>query len=145
MSPPVRTELRVGLDIVAIDEVADSVECFGDRYLLRIFTSHELSCCRRNAGPGGADTWSSESLAGRFAAKEAVMKVLRPVEMQLDWRSIEVHRMTGGWCQIRLSGKAEELAVDAGIDELSVSMSHEATVAAAVVVGWSSHRDRGVA
>jgi holo-[acyl-carrier protein] synthase len=64
--------------------------------------------------------------------------------MQPDWRSIEIHRMTGGWCEIRLSGQAAELAAEAGIGELAVSLSHESTVAGAVVVGRCTPRERGV-
>jgi holo-[acyl-carrier protein] synthase len=74
-----------------------------------------------------------------------VVKVLRPVELQPDWRSIEIHRMTGGWCEIRLSGHAAELAVDAGIDELSVSLTHEASMAGAFVVGRCTAREQGEA
>jgi holo-[acyl-carrier protein] synthase len=143
MTAAAPADLRVGLDVVVVEDVARTVERFGDRYLERIFTAHELGCCRREGSPGDDGTWSAESLAARFAAKEAVLKVLRPADVQPEWRSIELHRMTGGWCEIRLSGSAEELAVASGIDGLSVSVSHEATVAAAVVVGWCSQRDRG--
>ena len=52
--------------------------------------------------------------------------------------------MTGGWCEIRLSGQAAELAAEAGIDELTVSLSHETSVAGAVVVGRCLERERGV-
>lgn len=145
MTIPVPDGLRIGVDLVAVDEVAASVERFGDRYVKRIFTPHEIACCRRPpARDGTATRYATESLAARFAAKEAVLKVLRPVDVQPDWRSIELHRMTGGWCEIRLSGAAEELATAAGIGALSVSLSHETTMAAAVVVGWSTSRDGGV-
>jgi holo-[acyl-carrier protein] synthase len=132
--------LRVGMDLVMVDEVAESVQRFGDRYVRRIFTEHEIACCRSNDRAGGAE-YAIESLAARFAAKEAVLKVLRPVDLQPDWRSIEVHRMAGGWCEIQLSGSAEELAAASAIGGFSVSMSHEATVAAAVVIGWSTRGD----
>jgi len=134
--------LRVGLDLVEIAEVADSVAHFGDRYVRRIYTDHEIDCCRRDGREGSGATYAMESLAARFAAKEAVLKVLRPVEWQPAWRNIELHRMTGGWCEIRLSGRAEELAAEEGLGGLSVSLSHEATLAAAVVVGWCSPRTR---
>ena len=136
--------VRVGMDLVSVDDVAASVAHFGDRYVTRIYTSHEIATCReRGAGRAGGDALAVESLAARFAAKEAVMKVLRPADVQVDWRSIEVHRMTGGWCEIRLSGRAAELAADAGIAELTVSLSHESAVAGAVVVGRCTPRERG--
>ena len=93
------------------------------------------------AATGGSGALAAESLAARFAAKEAVMKVLRPVGVQLDWRSIELHQMTGGWCEIRLSGAAAAMAAEAGIEELAVSLTHEATVAGAVVVGRCTSRE----
>jgi holo-[acyl-carrier protein] synthase len=132
--------VRVGLDLVEVADVADSVMRFGDRYVRRIYTEHEIGCCRRDGRDGPGTTYAMESLAARFAAKEAVLKVLRPVEVQPAWRTIELHRMTGGWCEIRLSGQAAELAAEAGLGELSVSLSHEATLAAAVVVGWCTPR-----
>jgi holo-[acyl-carrier protein] synthase len=134
--------VRVGLDLVEVAVVADSVERFGDRYVSRIYTDHEIACCRRDGRDGPGTTYAMESLAARFAAKEAVLKVLRPVELQPAWRNIELHRMTGGWCEIRLSGRAAKLAAEAGLGEFSVSLSHESTLAAAVVVGWCTPRTR---
>jgi len=136
-------DVRVGLDLVDASEVAASIERFGDRYTSRIFTEHELACCRRPDRDGHGAGWAVESLAARFAAKEAVLKLLRPTGSQPAWRSIELHRMTGGWCEIRLSGAAGALAAEAGIDRLSVSVSHESHLAAAVVVGWTAPRDEG--
>ena len=86
--------------------------------------------------------YSYESLAARFAAKEATVKVLRPVGARPDWRDIEVHRSSDGWTEIRLFGKAAVLAAEAGIDELAVSLTHEGSTAAAVVVGVCRPGDR---
>ena len=136
--------LRVGVDLVDVEEVARSVERFGDRYVGRIFTAHEISCCRADGRPGPAGLrdagidYSYESLAARFAAKEATIKVLRPEGPRPEWRSIEVHRAASGWCELRLSGLAAALADRAGIDQLAVSMTHEASMAAAVVVATGS-------
>ena len=145
MSTASPESLRVGMDLVSVEEVAASVDHFGDRYVMRLFTPHEIETCRTDDPAAcGRDAYAVDSLAARFAAKEAVVKVLRPVEMQPDWRSIEIHRMTGGWCEIRLSGQAAELAAEAGIGELTVSLSHESSVAGAVVVGRCTQRERGV-
>lgn len=124
--------VRVGVDLVVVAEVAEAVEHFGDRYLHRLFTPHELSCCR------AADGYSAESLAARFAAKEATVKVLRPVGPRPEWRSIEVHRSEGGWCDLRLTGRAAALARAGCIDGWAVSLTHESMMAAAVVVGTVS-------
>ena len=145
MSAAAPETLRVGMDLVSVEEVAESLDRFGDRYVTRLFTPHEIETCRTaDAVACGRGAYAVDSLAARFAAKEAVVKVLRPVEVQPDWRSIEIHRMTGGWCEIRLSGQAAELAAEAGIGELTVSLSHEASVAGAVVIGRCLQRERGV-
>jgi holo-[acyl-carrier protein] synthase len=77
---------------------------------------------------------ASAGLAARFAAKEAALKVLRPTGHRPQWRSIEVRRHDGGWCTMSLSGYAAELATQAGLGELAVSLTHEEGIAAAVVV-----------
>jgi holo-[acyl-carrier protein] synthase len=134
--------VRVGVDLVVVAEVAEAVEHFGDRYLHRLFTRHELVCCRTGSG------YSAQSLAARFAAKEATVKVLRPVGPRPEWRSIEVHRSEGGWCELRLTGRAAALAAAGSIDGWAVSLTHESMMAAAVVVGTVSgggpDRDRAI-
>ncbi len=122
------TAIRVGADVVSVHQVAESVESFGPRYLDRVYTEHELGSCR------GAPAARAASLAARFAAKEATIKVLRPRGHQPDWRSVEVRRHSGGWCTLTLSGHAAVLAEQAGIADLSVSLTHEGDIAAAVVV-----------
>jgi holo-[acyl-carrier protein] synthase len=126
--PPGRARIRVGTDLCSVDEVAESVATFGDRYLRRVYTEHELEYC------GTDPARSAERLAARFAAKEAVVKVLRPVDARPDWRAIEVRRDPGGWCEISLTAGAATMAREAEIDSLSVSMSHEGGIANAVVV-----------
>ena len=101
---------------------------FGNRYLDRVFTPHELDCCR------GVRPVMAAGLAGRFAAKEATMKVLRSPDTGLDWRAIEVRKHAGGWCDIHLTGQARQVADEVGITKMALSFSHEAGMAGAVVV-----------
>jgi holo-[acyl-carrier protein] synthase len=126
--------MRVGIDMVLVADVADSVERLGHRYLHRVFTPHERACCRMGRSVRSS-TYSMESLAARFAAKEATVKVLRPSGIRPEWRSIEIHRVEGGWCDLRLSGLAAALADEAGIRQFAVSLTHESMMAAACVVG----------
>jgi holo-[acyl-carrier protein] synthase len=120
--------LRVGTDLVPVEHVADSVARFGDRYVGRVYTAHEVSCCQ------GTPSVVAAGLAARFAAKEATIKVLRPVGNQPDWRSIEIRRDPGGWCDVHLTDEAARMAREQGISNLAVSLTHEAGMAAAVVV-----------
>ena len=122
------TALRVGADVVSVHQVEESVARFGPRYLERVYTQHELE------SSVGRPPVRAASLAARFAAKEATIKVLRPTGHQPDWRSVEVRRHADGWCTMALSGHAATLADQAGIAELAVSLTHEGDVAAAVVV-----------
>lgn len=119
-------EPRVGVDVASIAEVGRSIERFGSRYLDEVFTPREVESC---GGPRAV-----ASLAARFAAKEATIKVLRPGGEQLPWRSIEIRRHPDGWCEIELSGRAAELAASAAISHFAVSLTHEGTVAVAVVI-----------
>jgi holo-[acyl-carrier protein] synthase len=122
------TSIRVGADVVKVVHVSDSIARFGERYLRRIYTEHEIASC------AGSPSFTSAGLAARFAAKEAALKVLRPTGHRPDWRSIEVLRHPEGWCSMSLSGHAAELAAQAEISELAVSLTHEEDIAAAVVV-----------
>jgi holo-[acyl-carrier protein] synthase len=119
--------VAVGIDLVAVDEVQEAVACFGDRYLRRVFTEHELAC---STGDGVV---RARHLAARYAAKEATMKALGPTDYLPAWRSIEVRQDASGRCKLRLSGHAAELARRACLDDFAVSLSHEKNLAAAVV------------
>jgi holo-[acyl-carrier protein] synthase len=121
--------LVTGLDLVDAREVRTSVEHFGERYLRRIYTEQEVASCGR-----GAPSFATR-LAARFAAKEAVLKVLRAAEQGIDWRSIEVVRCDDGAPMLRLQGRAAEVAAQQGFFAFSVSLTHETDYAGAVVIG----------
>jgi holo-[acyl-carrier protein] synthase len=141
-APGPRGSVRVGIDVVMTADVDDSVRRLGDRYLHRIYTAHERHCCRVGYRASGAPHgYSIEGLAARFAAKEATLKVLRPVGVRPEWRSIEVYRTKEGGCELRLTGRAAAMAREAGIGQLVVSLTHEPTVGAAVVVGMCGPGD----
>ena len=123
------SSLRVGVDLVRIADVAASLARFGDRYAERIFTVDERAYC------DAAGARSAERFAARFAAKEAVIKILRVAPNEgLDPRSIEVRRRPEGACEIALHDGALALAERAHITDLSLSMSHEHDYATATVV-----------
>jgi holo-[acyl-carrier protein] synthase len=121
---------RVGIDIVDVSHIRDSIQRFGDRFLKRLFTKEEQAYCKILAN----NEVTSQRFAARFAAKEATIKVLRPETVMLDWRTIEIRRHREGYCDIVLYEDAADLAQQRGIITLSVSMSHEAGYATAVVI-----------
>jgi holo-[acyl-carrier protein] synthase len=124
--------LRVGTDLVSIDMVRGSLRDHAEHYLERVYTEREVEDCRT------ANGIDPERLAARFAAKEATLKVLRPREQGIPWNSIEVRRDPSGWVELALSGPASELASEAGVTELSLSIAHEGAFASAVVVASCS-------
>lgn len=120
--------MRVGTDLVSVDGVRESVRLHGSRYLKRIYTEREIDDCTTEQGP------VPERLAARFAAKEAVLKLLRPHDEAIPWREIGVLRHGPGWVSVELSGRAAELAAEAGLSEIELSICHESDYASAVAI-----------
>jgi holo-[acyl-carrier protein] synthase len=120
--------MRAGVDLVSVAVVRDSVEEHGEHYLRRVYTERERREC---STPAGVDP---ERLAGRFAAKEATLKVLRPGSVGVPLSAIEVQRQPGGWVELALSGPAATLAAEIDISELALSITHEGEYASAFVV-----------
>lgn len=120
--------LRVGIDLVSVESVAESVRTHGERYLQRVYTERELADCATSAGV------DPERLAARFAAKEAALKVLRPTDEGISWQAIDVRRDPGGWVDLELTGQAAILAAENGLTGFAVSLTHEEGFASAVVV-----------
>ena len=121
--------LRVGIDLVSVDAVEESIRIHSGRYLGRVYTSREVRDCR---APDGAP--DPRKLAGRFAAKEAALKVLGVDDEAVPWQSIEVHNDRFGSPSIELTGAAERLARRRGVMELELSITYEGPLAAAIVV-----------
>jgi holo-[acyl-carrier protein] synthase len=120
----------VGIDMVMVSRVKDSLARFGDRFLRRVFTPGEIAYA--TSSPDSA----AERLAARFAAKEAALKALDLADhpVGIGWRQIEVHREQSGKCRLILHGAARAAADAAGVAELSVSLTHEGDYSAAVVL-----------
>jgi len=121
--------LRIGIDLVAVEDVREALRAHGEHYLRRVYTPQEVRDCtvRGDVEP--------ERLAGRFAAKEAALKVLRPAgSAACPLTAIEVVRDPEGWVSVRLTGAAAELASRAGLADLALSVSHEAGFATAIVI-----------
>ncbi|HXX37166.1 MAG TPA: holo-ACP synthase [bacterium] len=117
----------VGVDIVEIPRVERVIGRWGEVFLRRVFTDAE----RRHAGaPPGA----TQHLAGRFAAKEAVMKALGTGWRGMAWREVEIASDPSGNPVVRLTGRAAEVASARRIGSLAVSISHTHALATALAV-----------
>lgn len=119
--------LRVGIDIVQISAIADSLARFGKRFEQRIFTADEVAYA--NAAPD----LKTERLAARFAAKEAGFKAFGLSETGIGWRDIEVRKRADGSCTLALHGRAAEVAQRSGCTEIALCLSHDGDYATAMV------------
>jgi holo-[acyl-carrier protein] synthase len=123
--------LRVGLDLVAVSTVVESLRgAHRERYLERVYTAREVEDC---GGPSDA-TLAPQRLAARFAAKEAAIKALPGAGEGVAPTQIEVVRDDDGSVSLHLTGRAAELFAASGAAEIAVSLTHEGDFAAATVV-----------
>src|SRR6202051_1337450 len=117
-----------GIDLVEIGRIQQSVERFGQRFLDRIYTAAEKAYCLRKRN-------SAESLAARFAAKEAGAKALGTgISHGVNWLEVEVVREPGGRPTIAFHGRAREMAERVGAKSAALSLTHTGTLAMASVV-----------
>jgi holo-[acyl-carrier protein] synthase len=117
----------LGIDLVDTARFARALAAHGERFERRVFTERELRDCRDRRD-------RTLALAARFAAKEACFKALGTGwSAGLGFHDVEVVRGGLGMPEIRLGGEAEARARRAGITAIHVSLTHETTMAAAVV------------
>ncbi len=121
--PSGTTEL--GIDIIKVDRIRATLERFGPRFSNRVLTPAEQRYVRGRP----------ETMAGRWAAKEAVSKVLGLGVRGIGWRDIEVERLPTGQPAIRLHGRAAARAEQLGMGRIAVSISHESDYAVAIAFG----------
>ncbi len=120
-----------GVDMVACSRLKEAIDRHGERFLQRVFTPAELEyCCGKKR--------EIEHLAGRFAAKEAVLKVLGTGWRDgINWTDIEVRNLPSGQPQAFLSNRTRELAEAMGLTKILISISHIKTHAIASAIGAS--------
>jgi holo-[acyl-carrier protein] synthase len=122
--------MRLGIDLLRIDEL-DRLSA-RPWFLHYVFSDHELAYARSLALGR-----MREFLAGRFAAKEAVLKVLGAGLFQgVPPRDIHLGRTPDGEPAVALGGAATVAAHTRRIAEITVSITHKRELVAAVAVGW---------
>ena len=118
----------IGSDLIDIRRVEKVIERHGERFIERIFTPVEIRKSERRK-------LKAASYAKRFAAKEACFKALGTGWTRgVSFLQVEVRGLEGGQPELQLSGAAAERAQALGVRRIHVSLTHEADVAAAVVV-----------
>ncbi|HUW17840.1 MAG TPA: holo-ACP synthase [Sedimentisphaerales bacterium] len=117
-----------GIDLVDRPRIEEMVERHGERFLNRVFTAKEQAYAEANKD-------KMEKLAGRFAAKEAILKLMGTGwRGKIAWTDIEVVNNPTGQPEVTLSGEVEKLAQKLGIKHISVSITHTANFAIASAV-----------
>ena len=119
----------LGVDLVDISRMEKIIARWGDKFLKKIFTQRECTYCDKNSR-------SARHYAARFAAKEALLKMLGTgLRAGINWTEMEVIRDDLGKPRVMLQGRAGEIARARGINNIHISLSHEQQYAVAQVIG----------
>ena len=120
--------LGTGIDIVECLRIAQMIERHGELFITRVFTDHEIEYC-------SARKAATQHYAGRWAAKEAVLKALGTGWRRgISWRDIEIRNDKSGAPTVKLRGGARDVMQAAQIARLHVTISHCRSFAVAYVV-----------
>ncbi|WP_417731088.1 holo-ACP synthase [Rosistilla oblonga] len=110
--------LGIGTDIVECERIEKMIQKHGELFLNRVYTSGEIQYCSERKA-------ATEHYAGRWAAKEAVLKALGTGWSRgIRWTDIEVLNEPGGKPRIALAGEARKLCEELRLNEVQISISH---------------------
>jgi holo-[acyl-carrier protein] synthase len=110
--------LGLGTDIVECLRIAQMIERHGELFISRVYTEHEIEYC-------AARKAATQHYAGRWAAKEAVLKALGTGwQRNISWRDIEIRNDRHGAPSVVLRAGAREVAEQSGIVRMHVTISH---------------------
>ena len=124
----VAPQTRIGIDLVQVAAIEQSVASFGTRFTHRLFAAREL---RESTVDGRL---CARALALRFAAKEATIKAFDLSDAGVGWAQIEVVGIDDTSARVRLHGRAAESAARGGAYEIAASLSRDGDLACAIVV-----------
>lgn len=125
-----------GIDLVDCPRIEQMVQRHGERFLKRVFTDAERAYAKANRN-------EVEKLAGRFAAKEAILKLMGTGwRGKIAWTDIEVINNPVGQPEVTLGGEVKTIADGLGIKHISISITHTANFAIASAVALAqTHED----
>jgi holo-[acyl-carrier protein] synthase len=110
--------LGTGTDIVEVLRIAQMIERHGELFISRVYTDLEIEYC-------SARKAATQHYAGRWAAKEAVLKAIGTGWVRgIGWRDIEIRNLPGGAPTVALRAGAREVIERRGIQRLHVTISH---------------------
>ena len=125
--------IGIGIDIIEIDRVRESVDKYGDHFLQKIYTEKELKYCLNKSD-------KYQHLAARFAAKEAVYKALSSGwDKNIGWKNIEITNLPNGMPVVTLNGEVRKFLSDQ--KNLKISISHSRDYVASVAIIYKETND----
>lgn len=124
--------LGIGTDIIECVRIGKMIEQHGELFLRRVYTEREIRYCQ-------ARKHAIEHFAGRWAAKEAILKAIGTGWSRgICWTDLEVRNEPGGQPKVMVRGGAKDVAIDRGIGDILVSISHCRTYATAYALALAS-------
>lgn len=118
----------IGIDLVENDRIEKIVQKWGDKFLSRVFSKHEIAYCSRHVQ-------AAIHYGARFAVKESFLKAIGTgMGKGVHLVDIEVINEASGKPVIRLSGQAQEYIMKAGIEKIHLSITHTKNYASAMVL-----------
>ena len=128
--------LGLGTDIIEIVRIGQMIERHGELFLNRVYTEEEITYCQRRKE-------SYQHFAGRWAAKEAIMKALGTGFIRgIRWQEVTVQSQKSGKPIVKLLGGAGEYAKKLGIEEILLTISHCRSYATATAIAVGSSIDK---
>jgi holo-[acyl-carrier protein] synthase len=117
--------LGIGTDIIECLRIGKMIEQHGEQFLRRVYTDREIRYCQ-------ARKHATEHFAGRWAAKEAILKAIGTGWARgVAWTDLEIRNEPGGRPNVLVRGGAKEAAIERGIGDILLSISHCRTYATA--------------
>jgi holo-[acyl-carrier protein] synthase len=127
--------LGIGTDIIECPRIGKMIEQHGELFLRRVYTDREIRYCQ-------ARKHAIEHFAGRWAAKEAILKAIGTGWSRgISWTDLEVRNAAGGQPQVLVRGGAKDAAILRGIGDILVTISHCRTYATAYALALSAARN----
>ncbi|WP_165226384.1 holo-ACP synthase [Aquisphaera insulae] len=128
--------LGIGTNIVECPRIGKMIEQYGELFLRRVYTEREVRFCQSRKH-------AIEHFAGRWAAKEAILKALGSAWIRgISWTDIEVRTGDDGHARVMVRGAAREVAIERGIGDILVSLSHCRTYATAHAIALAGRPGR---
>jgi len=123
--------MQIGVDIIEINRIKKA--CARKNFVNRLFTLRELN------GVEGKSSFYAH-LAGKYAAKEAVVKAMGTGFRNMKWKDIEILNQASGKPVVVLSGKAKKMFEHKNFNSIIISISHckEYAIAFALVLGGAA-------